>query len=99
MKLDRTFEVRELPAHVTEAIVEVVKEHVDGLIDDFDDTLMKHGKRIAVNDREEVMKELMFAANVKVKIAVELTEGKLNDWHIFPEDLMQSKLSAYEVEQ
>lgn len=96
MKLDRTFLIHELSKKLTEQIEEVAKEHMIGLVNDYNETLRKQGMYIEFQDQEELVKHLLGSANIKLKIAAELDEVRLNKWHIYPIAANQSKLDDYQ---
>lgn len=96
MKLDRTFFIHELPKKLSEQIEEVAKEHMIGLVNDYNETLRKQGQYIEFQDQEELVKHLLGSANIKLKIAAEVDESKLSKWHIYPVTANQSKLDEYQ---
>ena len=95
MKLDRTFLLGELPTKLRAQIEEVTKEHMIGLVNDYNEAIRKHGKYIEFADQEELAKHLLGSANVKLKIAAELDDTKLDKWHIYPVNASQSRLTEY----
>ncbi len=96
MKLDRTFLINELPKGLGDHIEAVAKEHMIGLVNDYNETLRKQGMYIEFRDQEELVKHLLGSANIKLKIAAELDEAKLDRWHVHPVAANQSRLDDYE---
>jgi hypothetical protein len=96
MKLDRTFLLPELSKRLSEQIEELAKEHMIGLVNDYNETLRKQGMYIEFRDPEELVKHLLGSANIKLKIAAEVDGVKLNKWHIYPMAANQSRLDDYQ---
>lgn len=96
MKLDRTFLLGELPANLRAQIEDLAKEHMIGLVNDYNETLRKHGHYIEFQDQEKLVKHLLGSANIKLKIAAEVDDVKLDRWHIYPVSANQSRLNEYE---
>lgn len=95
MKLDRTSLLGELPTKLRAQIEEVTKEHMIGLVNDYNEVIRKHRKYIEFADQEEVVKHLLGSADIKLKITAEVSEKKLAGWHIYPVDANQSRLGEY----
>lgn len=95
MKLDRTFLLHELPNNLRTQIGDLTKEHMIGLVNDYNETLRKHGHYIEFQDQEELVKHLLGSANIKLKIAAEVDEARLDKWHIYPVNANQSRLNEY----
>jgi hypothetical protein len=96
LKLDRTFLINELPKVLGDHIEAVAKEHMIGLVNDYNETLQKRGMYIEFQDQEELVKHLLGSANIKLKIAAELDEAKLKRWHIAPVVANQRRLDDYD---
>jgi hypothetical protein len=96
MNLDRTFQLEELPRTIGEKITELAKDHVIGLVNDYNETLRKQGLYIEFNDQEELVKHLLSSAKIKLKIATDVDEAKLEKWHIALQSATQTKLAEYE---
>jgi hypothetical protein len=96
LKLDRTFLIDELSKVLGDHVEAVAKEHMIGLVNDYNETLRKQGMYIEFRDQEELVKHLLGSANIKLKIAAELDEAKLDKWHIYPQSVTQTKLMEYE---
>ncbi|WP_094226946.1 hypothetical protein [Methanolobus psychrotolerans] len=96
MNLDRTFLISDLPEKVSKPIRELTKEHVIGLVADYNDALRSQGQYLEVPDQEELARHLFESAKIKLKIAAVVDEDKLSQWHIYPTDANQSRLDEYE---
>lgn len=96
MKLDRTFILPELPKGLGEQIEALAKEHMIGLVNDYNETLRKQGLYIEFQDQEELVKHLLGSANIKLKIAADVDETKLKRWHVYPVEANQSRLDDYQ---
>ncbi|WP_292467260.1 hypothetical protein [Methanolobus sp.] len=96
MNLDRTLLISELPEKVSKPIMELTKEHVIGLVNDYNGALRQQGQYIEVPDQDELVRHLLESAKIKLKIAAVVDEDKLSRWHIHPIDANQSRLDEYE---
>lgn len=98
MKLDREYDLPELPKTVRDALLDLTKIHVTNLIKDYNETLSDSGKFIEYDDTIRLIEKVTEAAKVTVKISAKLDLDVLSTCNVLLGDLYQTSLEGFGLE-